>query len=87
MRHHPGRAALVDKVERELGPFDPRHLDALLRVPRERFVRPGDEERSAEDVPLALDDDGRATISAPHAYLLSFRLTELWDASMRCVAG
>jgi protein-L-isoaspartate(D-aspartate) O-methyltransferase len=46
-------------------------------VPRERFVRPGDQDRSAEDVPLPLDDEGLATISAPHAYLLSFRLLDL----------
>jgi len=67
----------VQKVERELGPFDPRYLDALLRVPRALFVRPGDEALSEEDVPLPLDDEGRATVSAPHAYLLSFRLAAL----------
>ena len=49
----------------------------MLEVPRERFVRPEDVERSAEDTPLALDSMGLATISAPHAYLLSFRLLEL----------
>jgi protein-L-isoaspartate(D-aspartate) O-methyltransferase len=49
----------------------------LLEVPRERFVRAEDVERSAEDMPLPLDDLGLATISAPHAYLLSFRLLEL----------
>jgi protein-L-isoaspartate(D-aspartate) O-methyltransferase len=53
------------------------HLDALEHVDRARFVRPGDEARSFEDVPLALDDVGLATISAPHAYMLSFRLLEL----------
>jgi protein-L-isoaspartate(D-aspartate) O-methyltransferase len=71
------RLTLVDEVERQLGPFDPRLLEALLEVPRERFVRPADLARSAEDVPLPLDDDGLATISAPHAYLLSFRLLRL----------
>ena len=71
------RLALVDSVVRQLGPFDERHLAALLEVPRERFVRPEDVERSAEDIPLALDPAGLATISAPHAYLLSFRLLRL----------
>jgi protein-L-isoaspartate(D-aspartate) O-methyltransferase len=71
------RLTLVDTVMRELGPFDPEHVRALLEVPRERFVRPVDIERSAEDTPLPLDDEGLATISAPHAYLLSYRLLEL----------
>ena len=46
-------------------------------MPRERFVRAGDIERNAEDVPLPLDDDGLATVSAPHAYMLSYRLLSL----------
>ncbi|HEY4015496.1 MAG TPA: hypothetical protein VGM06_19255 [Polyangiaceae bacterium] len=71
------RLPLVDGIERQLGPFDPRHLTALLEVPRERFVRIEDIERSAEDVPLPLDDQGLATISAPHAYALSYRLLAL----------
>src|SRR5262249_35621812 len=45
--------------------------------PRERFVRPGQEGRAAEDVPLPLDDAGLSTISAPHAYGLSFDLAQL----------
>jgi protein-L-isoaspartate(D-aspartate) O-methyltransferase len=71
------RLPLADAIERQLGPFPPLHLRALLEVPRERFVRPEDIERSAEDTPLPLDDEGLATISAPHAYLLSFRLIGL----------
>ena len=71
------RLPLVDAIQKHLGPFDPLHLRAILEVPRERFVRAEDVERSAEDVPLPLDDEGLATISAPHAYLLSFRLLEL----------
>lgn len=71
------RLALVDSVARHLGPFDDRQLTALLEVPRERFVRPEDVEHSAEDIPLALDPAGLATISAPHAYLLSYRLLRL----------
>jgi protein-L-isoaspartate(D-aspartate) O-methyltransferase len=71
------RLALVESVERNLGPFDQRYLTALLEVPRERFVRTEDIERSADDTPLPLDSEGLATISAPHAYLLSFRLLAL----------
>jgi protein-L-isoaspartate(D-aspartate) O-methyltransferase len=71
------RLQLVDSVERQLGPFDPRLLNALLEVRRERFVRPADVERSADDTPLPLDDEGLSTISAPHAYLLSYRLVQL----------
>jgi protein-L-isoaspartate(D-aspartate) O-methyltransferase len=71
------RLRLVDSVSRQLGPFSEEHLRALLEVPRERFVRDEDLERSAEDIPLPLDADGLATISAPHAYLLSYRLLSL----------
>jgi protein-L-isoaspartate(D-aspartate) O-methyltransferase len=71
------RLPLVESIQKQLGAFDAVHLRALLEVPRERFVRPDDVERSAEDMPLPLDDAGLATISAPHAYLLSFRLLEL----------
>jgi len=71
------RLSLVESLARRLGPFDERHLRAVLDVPRERFVRPEDVEHSASDTPLALDSTGLATISAPHAYLLSFRLLGL----------
>jgi protein-L-isoaspartate(D-aspartate) O-methyltransferase len=83
------RLRLVQSVEQDLGPFDPRHLDALLEVPRERFVRSDDLERSAEDIPLPIDANGLASISAPHAYLLSYRLLglELGDALIELGAG
>jgi protein-L-isoaspartate(D-aspartate) O-methyltransferase len=71
------RLPLVESIDRQLGRFPALHLRALLEVPRERFVRPDDVVRSADDTPLPLDDEGFATISAPHAYLLSFRLLEL----------
>jgi len=71
------RLGLAESIDRNLGPFDQRYLTALLEVPRERFVRPEDIERSADDTPLPLDSEGLATISAPHAYLLSFRLLGL----------
>jgi protein-L-isoaspartate(D-aspartate) O-methyltransferase len=71
------RINLVVEVDRRAGPFDARLLSALLDVPRERFVRPVDIPESALDTPLLLDDEGLATISAPHAYLLSFRVLGL----------
>lgn len=71
------RLGLVDTINRQLGPFDGRILDALLEVPREHFVRLEHVGLSADDAPLALDDAGLATISAPHAYALSFRLLGL----------
>jgi protein-L-isoaspartate(D-aspartate) O-methyltransferase len=71
------RTLLAERIDRDLGPFDPRHLEALVEVDRARFVRGADKGRANDDVPLALDDTGHATVSAPHAYLLSFRLLEL----------
>lgn len=71
------RLSLVESLAQRLGPFDEVHLGAILEVPRERFVRKEDVEHSAADTPLALDSTGLATISAPHAYLLSFRLLGL----------
>jgi protein-L-isoaspartate(D-aspartate) O-methyltransferase len=71
------RIDLVVDVDRRAGPFESRMLTALLEVPRERFVRPSDIAESATDTPLLLDDEGLATISAPHAYLLSFRVLGL----------
>lgn len=71
------RLELTRVIPEQLGTFDALHMKALVEVPRETFVRPGDVDRSADDTPLPLDDDGLATVSAPHAYLLSFRLLEL----------
>jgi len=71
------RIDLIVEVDRRAGPFDARLLSALLDVPRERFVRSWDIAESAIDTPLLLDDEGLATISAPHAYLLSFKVLGL----------
>jgi protein-L-isoaspartate(D-aspartate) O-methyltransferase len=71
------RDSLAQSIDAHLGPFDPIQLEAIRVVPRERFVRESDIARSAEDIPLPLDDHGLATVSAPHAYLLSFRLLAL----------
>lgn len=71
------RVPLAARIDRQLGPFAEAHLRAIVEVPRERFVRAEDADRAGDDTPLPLDDVGLATISAPHAYLLSFRLLEL----------
>ena len=71
------RDRLAASIEASMGPFEPLYLQAIRVVPRERFVRAADIARSSEDVPLPLDDTGLATVSAPHAYLLSFRLLAL----------
>lgn len=71
------RISLVAEVDQRAGPFEPHLLSALLEVPRERFVLPEDIGESTVDVPLLLDDRGLATVSAPHAYLLTFQLLEL----------
>lgn len=64
-------------VETSLGPFAAAHLRALEVVRRDRFVREDDADRAEIDAPLPLDETGEATISAPHAYLLSYRIVDL----------
>jgi protein-L-isoaspartate(D-aspartate) O-methyltransferase len=71
------RARLVERVEGALGGIDPTYARALRDVPREHFVRPEDAARAYDDIPLPLDAAEEATISAPHAYVLSFALAEL----------
>jgi len=71
------RDRLARAIDEQHGPFDALQLQAIRTVPRELFVRPADVERSAQDIPLPLDDEGLATVSAPHAYLLSYRLLAL----------
>jgi protein-L-isoaspartate(D-aspartate) O-methyltransferase len=81
------RSGLLAEVVRRAGPFEPRMLSALLEVPRERFVCPCDIGDSAVDTPLLLDDAGLATISAPHAYLLSFRVLGLREGDFLAELG
>lgn len=76
------RRPLVQTVARRLDdliPVEPgsAFTEALLRVPRERFVLPEDMAYSADDMPLPLDRAGLATVSAPHAYLLTYNLLGL----------
>ncbi len=63
------RAALLEKRPLTENPALAR---ALQNVPRERFVREEDIPQSALDRPLSLRDDNLSTISALHAYAISF---------------
>jgi protein-L-isoaspartate(D-aspartate) O-methyltransferase len=79
---HRARFQLTEDVIHRVGtalpvPLLPRYLDSVLRAPRERFVLPEDIALSAHDSPLPLDREGLATVSAPHAYLLSYGLLQL----------
>ena len=68
---------MVSRIDAELGPFPEAHLEAMRDVDRAAFVRPEDASRAELDTPLPLDGPEVATISAPHAYLLSYRLLDL----------
>ncbi|MGK4000690.1 protein-L-isoaspartate O-methyltransferase family protein [Sorangium sp. So ce1024] len=70
------RSLLVAELARRFE-FPAHYLDAILLVPRERFVLPEDLAASADDTPLPLDRAGQATVSAPHAYLLTYSLLGL----------
>jgi protein-L-isoaspartate(D-aspartate) O-methyltransferase len=72
------RTQLVAELARRFE-FPARFLDAVHLVPRERFVLPEDIAASADDTPLPLDRDGHATVSAPHAYLLTYDLLGLTE--------
>jgi protein-L-isoaspartate(D-aspartate) O-methyltransferase len=78
------RRHLLGDVLRRLADLVPpfavtRYADALLMVPRERFVLPEEIASSADDAPSPLDPAGRATVSAPHAYLLTYGLLGLGE--------
>lgn len=70
------RTELIAELVRRFD-FPARFLDAVLAVPRERFVLPEDIAASADDAPRPLDGIGNATVSAPHAYLLTYGLLGL----------
>ncbi|MCB9590247.1 MAG: cobalamin B12-binding domain-containing protein [Polyangiaceae bacterium] len=70
------RIGLVERVRRHV-PLSPELERAMLEVPRERFVPAELVHRAAEDVALRLDDSGQSTISAPHAYALSFNALDI----------
>ncbi|MFT3766905.1 MAG: hypothetical protein QM820_15515 [Minicystis sp.] len=56
-----------------------RFTTALIAVPRERFVLPEDIGTSDDDAPSPLDQAGLATVSAPHAYVLTYALLGLGE--------
>jgi protein-L-isoaspartate(D-aspartate) O-methyltransferase len=69
--------AAAARATRETNVSEHPLREALLRVPRERFVREEDIAYSGDDRALLLGDD--ATISAMHAYLTSFSALELQE--------
>jgi protein-L-isoaspartate(D-aspartate) O-methyltransferase len=52
-------------------------IAAIARVPRERFVPLDEIAASTRDAPVALDATGHATVSAMHAYAVSFTLLDV----------
>jgi len=71
------REKLCATLAQRMGELPTHYFTAVLEVPRERFVLPADLAQSADDAPLPLDPMGNATVSAPHAYLLTYGLLEL----------
>lgn len=54
-----------------------RFAAAIEATPRERFLIPEEIGASADDAPSPLDAPGLATVSAPHAYVLTYGLLGL----------
>jgi len=82
------RRALIETIEREVGwggtgdggaALDPRVLDALLRVPRERFVPPDLAARAYDNRPLPIGHG--QTISQPLVVAVMTHLLRLEPAS------
>lgn len=71
------RRGLCEDLRRRVWRAPAAHLEAVLRTRRERYVLPDDVALSARDTPLPLDPKPLATVSAPHAYLLSYELLDL----------
>jgi protein-L-isoaspartate(D-aspartate) O-methyltransferase len=75
------RDLVAGMASRLAGLVDPeavdRFADALLAVPRERFVLPEEIGSSTDDMPSPLDPLGLATVSAPHAYVLTYAILDL----------
>jgi protein-L-isoaspartate(D-aspartate) O-methyltransferase len=76
------RRHLLRDAAQRLGDLVPtetveRYAEVLRAVPRERFVLPEEIASSADDAPSPLDAAGLATVSAPHAYVLTYGLLGL----------
>ena len=72
-RPEASRARMVDEQIASRGVRDPRVLEAMRRVPRERFLREGLEEFAYQDTPLPIESD--QTISQP--YIVAFMAAAL----------
>jgi len=66
------RATTVAASEAKHGPYSVALREALVEVPRERHARGDGIALSLRDVPVPLDREGLATVSAFHAYALTF---------------
>ncbi len=72
------RRAAVGRIGELVGlAVDSPILEAIAVVPRERFVPLPEVATAVRDVPVALDEDGHATVSAMHAYARTFALLEV----------
>ena len=69
------RDRMVDRQIAGRGIADRHVLDAMRRVPRERFVAPGFEEFAYEDTPLPIDEG--QTISQPYIVALMIKAAEV----------
>ncbi len=72
-KHHRAREEMVNSQIEARGVKDPRVLDAMKKVPRERFVREGDKELAFRDGPLAIGHG--QTISQP--YIVAYMTEQL----------
>jgi len=74
------RAEVVAGIASRTKHAFPEHIrSAVVEEPRECYVRENDVALSWQDRSLPLLDDGTATISAMHAYLLNYTLLELGE--------
>jgi protein-L-isoaspartate(D-aspartate) O-methyltransferase len=69
------RALMVDSQLRARGIFDPRVLDAMLRVPRHEFVPESLRAEAYQDHPLPIGDD--QTISQPYVVAVMLESLQL----------
>ncbi len=73
--HAPSRAQMVDSQLRARGISDPRVLEAMLSVPRHKFVPEAYRSQAYEDHPLPIGND--QTISQPYVVALMLELLHL----------
>ncbi len=66
------REKTIAESDTKHGPYTPELRAALVDTPRERHVRPDGISASLRDQAVALDREGHATVSAFHAYAVSY---------------